>query len=271
MSEMNKYLRQRLQAVSRFLMTGMMMLTLVSFLGGCLYPGGSERSSPETIGEDLQRVQKSVDGYVRDTLSPPVREAAWDAEKKITGVPIDFSLLIGRYLVDIPKSAFERGGRYRYVLLSNDDGFVVRLLDLTLAQRVSDVQQKVNDYRQRTGRLPFATPLPHQESHKQKDGAQDIVYSLDTEALAGKIPALPSPYSSYYLPLIITAEGRVYLDYALDLALLKERATEEDDPILKGTIDARWLFIQHTPFVPAVSLPYRFDAGEPILVRSVGP
>ena len=257
---------KRLIVVRRLFLATTIFFIVSILLSGCLYPG-RDLPSTENISEDLERVQKAVDLYVEETLTPPVREATWDAEKKITGVPVDFSLLIGRYLVDAPKSAYERGGRYQYVLLADDETFIVRLVDLTLSQSVMDVQQKVYAYQQRTGRLPLGEPIIHLAPIGGAGTEDAAVYALDTSALGEAVKSPQSPYSSYRLPLLITARGRVYLDYALDLALMKERAGADDASVLQGKIDARWLLIHHAPFVPALSLPYRFEEDEPVIVR----
>ena len=74
-----------------------------------------------------------------------------------------------------------------------------------------------------------------------------------------------SPFTGHYLPLRITGEGKIIVDYASDLyQMLREN---REYSLQKGE-DIRWILTENSPFVPAYSLPYTVDEhGEPVFLE----
>ena len=94
----------------------------------------------------------------------------------------------------------------------------------------------------------------------------DGVFSIDYKKLNMKEPpTVVSPYSSQLLPLVLNEKGELFVDYSSDLyeALQKHKHTYKEGE------DIRNLLVEHSPFVPAYSLPYTINekTNEPIFLE----
>lgn len=228
---------------------GVPVAFLVLFvLGGCLYPNARTTSEGD-LWRDVTTVERAVQAYVeRQGILPVARpEKAIDP---IEGAPIDMSALYPDWLNPIPSSAFERGGVYRYMAVPVGDGFAVRLADLRILSAVERVQRAVQAYVEVNGRLPSG----------EAKGPSEL--TIDYASLALNEPVLTSPYSGHALSLLMTPKGRVFVDYLLDLALLRQAVTAEGRAV-DGDGDARRLFIDRTLFVPVASVPLVWHGEEP--------
>ena len=78
--------------------------------------------------------------------------------------------------------------------------------------------------------------------------------NLDSE------PYVKSPYTGNNLPVYISTEGELIVDYRSDIYQLMQ---ENDHPYQEGD-DLRQLLTDHYPIVPAYSIPYTMEDGEPV-------
>lgn len=97
-----------------------------------------------------------------------------------------------------------------------------------------------------------------------KDQISDFVYSINFEKLGIKGQmTVPSPYSNNHLPLVASTEGKVYVDYSIDLNLFLQENHLTPTP---GE-DIRMLLVEAYPVVPAYSLPYTVnEENEPVFM-----
>lgn len=226
------------------------LLVVMFLLTGCLFPD-SELEKNQTPNEDqLELVQHSVDEYQDETdgLVPiKTKEADTPEFQKYL---VDFNALKEKQLItETPGNAYENGGTYQYVLLTPDDDPQVKLIDLRMTETIRKVRVELNSYRNEHTYPPFGEEI-----------APDV-YEINYEKLGlDHEPAVTSPYSQKELPIIMDAEGELYVDYRTDLyELLNEH--EHD---YKNGDDIRYLIADKTPFVPAYSLPYTVEDEEPV-------
>ena len=66
---------------------------------------------------------------------------------------------------------------------------------------------------------------------------------------------MKSPYSGTELPIFMTGDGEMHVDYSIDLGQL----LKEDKPNVKPGDDIRQLLVDKYPVVPAYSIPYTVD------------
>lgn len=97
-----------------------------------------------------------------------------------------------------------------------------------------------------------------------KDKITDYIYTIDFKKIGYKEElTVPSPYTNNQLPIIVTTEGDLYVDYSMDLnTFIKENN-------LKPTPgeDIRMLLVEAYPVVPAYSLPYTVNENnEPVFM-----
>ena len=152
--------------------------------------------------------------------------------------PIDFSKISPQYMAEPPGNAFESGGIYQYVLVNVETDPTVKLIDLRIAEQIRSINIRLVAHKY----PPF------------KDTLADNVYSIDFKELGYKEePYVTSPYSQKQLPLVMSGDGTLYIDYAADLyAILKETKEKPE-----SGEDIRSLLVNSSPFVPAYSCPVR--------------
>ncbi|WLR53106.1 hypothetical protein LC040_09535 [Bacillus tianshenii] len=234
--------------IKRFVMlTGMMVL-----LSGCLYPDEQLSKNQVPYESQLQSVQQAVDAFQKDNnglLPIKTRENDTPLYRKY---PVDFNKLLPRYMQDPPGSAYENGGIYQFVLTDVENDPTVKVIDLVSIDKIRDLKLRLMVYRDKHGYPPF----------KEQIGPN--VYALDYEQLGYKeTPYVESPYSENRLEMIADGQGEIYIDYAPDLY----QALKDYEHQLKNGDDIRQLLVENTPIVPAYSVPYTVEDGEPVFMK----
>lgn len=227
-------------------------LLVVILLTGCLYPNNELTQNKVPNEDQLELVQTAIDTYQEDTggLMPiKTKPAETDVFEKYL---IDFNILKENNIISaIPGNAFENGGIYQYTLITPDDNPRVRLIDLRITEEVRKVNVKLDIYRSKNTYPPFGKEI------------EKGVYTINYEALGfADEPYIVSPYSNENLPIVMDADGQLYVDYRIDLYNALE---EFDHKYIEGD-DIRFILAEHTPFVPAYSLPYTILNGEPVFI-----
>lgn len=227
-----------------------MMLLLVSgFLTACGYPQNERAENQIPYEDQLITVQNAVNQY-RDATGGllPIKTRDMDIDQYIK-YPIDFSKLVPTYTAEIPTNAFETGGIFQYILMDVEENPTVKLVDLQAAEAIRSVNVRKSA---NGGQAPIAEILA------------DNVYKFNHEAMGfSEEPTVVSPYSGRNLPMVITGNGDVYIDYAMDLFT----ALQEYKGELKPGQDIRFILYEDNPVVPAYSLPYTVDENnEPIFL-----
>ncbi|ANB58789.1 hypothetical protein GFC29_1489 [Anoxybacillus sp. B7M1] len=230
----------------------MIASVMVLLLAGCLYP--DERLKQNQIPHESQvaSVQQAVDQYRQATgglLPIKTRDMKTPIYQKY---PIDFQMLVPRYMQEPPGNAFESGGIFQYVIVDAETNPTVKLLDLRMADQIRDLKLRLQMYRDSHGYPPF------------KNMVAKGVFTLDYKKLGYKEPPYAiSPFSGNNLPFVIDYNGEIYVDYRIDLydMLKKTKAS------YKPGDDIRDLLVKNSLFVPAYSLPYTIDEhNEPIFL-----
>ncbi|WP_067725446.1 hypothetical protein [Oceanobacillus damuensis] len=228
------------------------LLLSVLLLSGCLYPQSEMKQNQIPYEEQLEMVQRAVDKYKEEQQGlVPIRTKPNETpifEKYL----IDFSLLKEKgYLSEIPGNAYETGGVYQYTLITPEDNPRVRLIDLRMTEAIRSVNVQLEFYR--------SEHLYPAYGEKISEG----VYTIDYDKLGlDNPPTVVSPYSGENLPIIMDVDGNLYADYRIDL----NHALSEYDHEYTNGEDIRYLLADHSPFVPAYSLPYTIADGEPVFL-----
>lgn len=216
-------------------------------LSGCLFP--EEEKAENQVPDDLQlaSVQKAVEEFQADTGVLPIKTRDMDTDIFIK-YPIDFEKLIPKYLAKAPANSFEKGGLFQYIIWDPEEKPTVKLVDLRSAERIRELNIRF-----------MSTYYP---TFKEK--ITDYVYSIDFEKIGYKEDlTVQSPYTNNLLPLVVTTEGEVYIDYSLDLNIFLQENKVKPTP---GE-DIRMLLVDKYPVVPAYSLPYTVDENnEPVFM-----
>lgn len=217
-------------------------------LTGCMYPDEQKAERQIPYEDQLNAVQSAVDQYqeASDGLLP-IKTRDMETDQYIK-YPIDFSKIVPAYTEKIPSNAFENGGIYQYVLMDVEGDPTVKLVDLRTAEKIRElnIRKGINGY----------API--------SDVIVDNVYKLNFELMGYKNEqTVPSPYSDVELPLVITGDGTIYVDYSIEL----NRILTEDKPEVQAGEDIRYLLVEKYPIVPAYSLPYTVNENnEPIFL-----
>ncbi|MDY0405694.1 hypothetical protein P5G51_010080 [Virgibacillus sp. 179-BFC.A HS] len=228
-------------------------LCMVFMLSGCLYPDEELEKNKTPNQDQLETVQKAVDSY-RDQTNGlvPIKTKPMDTpiyEKYI----VDFTMLKERHLLtETPGNAYENGGIYQYVLVDPEKNPTVKLIDLRLSEAIRDVNVKLDLYRDKHLYPPFGKKITAN------------IYTINYKKLGlPSEPYVTSPYSQKNLPIIMDTNGKLYVDYRIDLmdALQKYKHNYQNGD------DIRAILVEHAPFVPAYSLPYTVKDGEPVFLE----
>lgn len=218
-------------------------------LTGCFYPNERRVENQTPYPDQIAIVQQSVNQYKEDTGVLPIdtKEADTPIYEKYV---LDFKTLIPRYLSRPPGNSFAEGGSFLYVLVDVEENPQVRLLDLRLTQEVRNLQLRVNEYLSRHTYLPIDEIL------------ENGYFTLDYKELKLKnTPLVQSPYSREFLPFIVNNDGRVGIDYRLDLYQIIQQEAHN----FEESEDIRHLLVQDSYFVPAHSFPVTVKDGELVL------
>ncbi|WP_430413635.1 hypothetical protein [Lederbergia citrea] len=216
------------------------------FLSGCMYPKDRLAENRIPYEDQIQSVQNAVDNYQEATNGLlPIKTR--DMETPIyLKYPIEFSKLAPQFLSGPPGNAYESGGVFQYVLINVEENPTVKVFDLRIAEKIRELKMRI----QAQGYPPF------------KDAISDNVYTLDYEKLGYKGEQyIISPYTNNNLPLIISGQGELYVDYISDLFL----ALQENGQKYEEGEDILHILAEQSPVVPAYALPYTVNKhNEPI-------
>lgn len=226
---------------------------LIAFLSGCLYPDNELAKNQVPNEAQLEMVQQAVDQFKEQTNGlVPIKTKEKDTpifQKYL----VDFSRLKEEHLIgEIPGTAYENGGIYQYTIITPEENPRVKLIDLRIANALRELHLTLNMYRYEHTYLPYGKEIA--------EGIFRINYKklgLDSE------PYVVSPYSHKNLPIVMSYEGDLYVDYRIDLY----NALKEYEHSYKEGDDIRYLLAENTPFVPAYSLPYTIKNGEPVFMH----
>ncbi|WP_100331427.1 hypothetical protein [Bacillus xiapuensis] len=219
-------------------------------LSGCLFPEDQLAQNKVPYEEQIQSVQSAVNQFAKQNGGLlPIKNK--DADTPLyQKYPIDFKKLVPQFMAEPPGNAFESGGIYQYVLIDVEKKPTVKLIDLRMAEQIREIHMRIQ-----TQKYP-----PYQEEIAQN------VYSLDFKKIGyDEDPYVVSPYTNHNLPIVITGDGNLFVDYSSDLyAALQKTGTKPE----KGD-DIRPLLAQDSMFAPAFSLPYTVDKNnEPVFMAN---
>ncbi|TQR19783.1 lipoprotein [Psychrobacillus vulpis] len=222
----------------------------ILLLAGCGYKSGYEPENLLPYEEQLNAVQNAVNSFKEDSSGLlPIKTRDIETDQYVK-YPIDFKKIVPTYMGKVPANSYEAGGIYQYVLMDVEENPTVKLVDLRIADTLRDINYRkgINGYG------PVAEVIA------------EGVYKLDYKKMGYKSElSVQSPYSDTLLPLVATGDGKVYVDYSIELnRLLQENKTE-----VKQGEDIRHLLTDNYAIVPAYSLPYTVnDKNEPVFMLS---
>lgn len=230
------------------------VMLLVSLTSGCMYKNQIVQESPIQVKESMVLVQQAINDFHDKTGVLPIKTKPMDTpifEKYV----IDFNQLMrGGYLGNIPTTAYEKGGTFVYVFVDVETKPTVKLFDLVAVQDIGEIQQLVNVYKQARGELPIDIDL------------DNGYYSIDYQLLKTDAKQIKSRYSSQFLGLMMDEDGTVSIDYAPEIMKQMQTLTANGKKDAMNTKDLRTLLVDHSFFVPVLSVPYELKNNEPIPV-----
>ncbi|OUN00975.1 MAG: hypothetical protein BAA02_02260 [Paenibacillaceae bacterium ZCTH02-B3] len=215
--------------------------------GGCLYPRDRTPDGGMAPREAALAVQEAVNRYFETHGTLPLFNA--DANvPKYEKFRVDFARLKSAgFLPAPPPAAFEGGGPYLFLIVDEERDPKVRLLDLRVWDRIDGVQRRIREF------LGRGNPLPAGEE------IYPGLWLIDFARLGMRDPGVPSVFSGHILPLMVDADGRVYADYAVDVAEAVRTSGADPGP----ETDLRDLLVERSPLVPVKSPVYRWKDGLP--------
>lgn len=216
-----------------------MFMVVALILTGCMYPAEerTENQIPDQV--QLDGVQRAIEEFQADTGVLPIKTRDMDTDIFIKYL-IDFEKLVPKYLANSPGNSYEKGGIFQYIIWDPENNPTVKLVDLRAAEAIRNLNIRFLTTKYPTFKDPITT----------------YVYSIDYEKLGMDTEiTVPSPYSNNNLPLVVSTDGDVYVDYSIDLNLF----IKENNLTPTPGEDIRTLLIEEYPVVPAYSLPYTVD------------
>ncbi|KGA99155.1 hypothetical protein AJ85_21215 [Alkalihalobacillus alcalophilus ATCC 27647 = CGMCC 1.3604] len=229
-----------------FFLTTVLLLT--TYLAGCFYPEENRVENQIAYPDQLESVRVAVENFQEDTGVLPIRTFEENTPLYHRYV-VDFNQLVPRYLQQAPGTALENGGVFQYVLWDVEDSLQVRVVDLTSINEIQRLYTRVNEHIRKHSYAPVAEVLDHG------------LFKLDYEELGySSEPYVKSPYYETFLPLLLTNDGEVVIDYRIDLNM----ALQEYEHDFQEGEDIRPILLENTYFVPTRSVAYTLDEnGEP--------
>ncbi|UCZ54763.1 glutathione S-transferase domain-containing protein [Bacillus shivajii] len=228
------------------------VIALSIFLTGCLYPDERRGENRIPYEDQIASVQSAVIQYRQDYGVLPIktREADTPIFRKY---PVNFGQLIPKYIQSAPGNSFENGGVFQYVLVNPEEIPEVKLIDLTTTREIQEFQRRIQQYRRQHDYAPV------------KEIVGNELMRLDYKALNyEEEPTISSPFHpNHRLPLLMRTNGDIVVDYSLDIIhYIDEHETDE----YESGDDLRWLLVDHSPFVPAYSIPQTVKNNEVIFL-----
>ncbi|RXT13894.1 hypothetical protein [Ammoniphilus sp. CFH 90114] len=237
--------------VSHIVKLSILFIATILISTGCMYPEERKMENQLPLNVQVQSVQDAIDQFRADTSVLPIatKEAHTPIYEKYI---IQFHQLVPKYLQYTPGAAFEQGGSYLFVLTNVEVKPTVRLLDLKMVENLQDIQSRVTRFYDKNKSLPVAGVM--QPGYFQID--------LKKIGVAKGRDAVESPLTGNILPIIMSAQGVVGIDYQKDLEQII-KGNQEDLPTDK---DIRDLIPENSLYVPVKSFPYALVDGLPSLV-----
>lgn len=225
----------------------LVFLLVAIFLVGCGSPTNFDQSSSRPDDDMLAGVQRAVDEFQKDTGVLPIKTRDQDTDLFIKYL-IDFDKLVPKYIGSPPVNAYEKGGIFQYMIWNPEENPTVKLVDLRVPERIREVNIRFS-----------ASTYP-----QFKEKIIEHVYTINFGNIGFKEDkTVPSPYSNNELPLIVTSEGDVYVDYSIDLY----QYMQENNITASPGQDIRELLVNSYSVVPAYSLPYTVnEKNEPVIM-----
>lgn len=220
-------------------MWGSFVMAVVFFVTGCMYPE-EERQQPTTdVSTFVRAVQDSVNSYMNDNTNEPLVSTDNPSSTEIFR-SISLRDLYPRYLTELPTNSFEMGGNDLYVLVTVDDKPTVKLVDLRFKEQLDETQLAYDRYMRNNKEAPRGELLA------------DGIYVLDTTKLNLKNDTIRSMFSSQQLKFLVSADGKVSVDYMPDInEYLRLNPTDR-----KPGEDLRYVLAKHSLYAPFAANSY---------------
>lgn len=222
-------------------------ILFVTVLSACgsLYPEEELAVKQVPDQDQLASVQRAVEEFQAETGVLPIKNSELDTDIFIKYL-IDFSKLAPKFITKSPGNSFEQGGIFQYIIWDAENDPTVKLVDLRMPERMREVNISF-----------MATTYP-----QFKDEIAPFVYTINFKNIGLKEEVtVASPYSNNQLPLVVSSEGNIYVDYSIDLQLFINENNLKPTP---GE-DIRMLLAEAYPVVPAYSLPYTVDENNEVI------
>jgi len=226
------------------------VIIITVILAGCGYKSGYEPENLLPYEDQLNAVQTAVDSFQEDSSGLlPIKTRDMQTDQYIK-YPIDFSKIIPSKLGKAPANSYEAGGIYQYVLMDVEENPTVKLVDLRIADTLRDITHRKSI----NGFAPIAETIT------------EGIYKLDYKKMGYNSElSVQSPYSDTQLPIVATGDGKVYVDYSIEL----NRLLQETEEQIKPGDDIRFLLTDKFAIVPAYSLPYTVnEKNEPVFMMN---
>ncbi|WP_027723759.1 hypothetical protein [Tuberibacillus calidus] len=215
-------------------------------LSGCLNPGNEKAQNHIAYQSDLTAVQEAVNAYRKDHNGLLPIKNSTEKTPIYKKYPIDFDKL-AHYMANPPTNAYEEGGIFQYVLVDVETHPTVKVIDLTLTNKVEEIQMKINNFRA----IHHFSPI--------KNIVMNGVYTIDYQDLGyERPPYVISPYSGKQLGFVIDNRSKVYINYLPDIY----EAVKASGKAYQEGKDLRPLLVSKSAFVPVESLPYTLKNGQ---------
>ena len=224
---------------------------IIVLLSGCIYPEAEKVQNQTPYEVQVQTVQAAINQFQKDNDGIlPIKNSV-ETTPKYQKYVIDFKRIVPEYMAEPPSNAFESGGVFQYVIVFYENVPIVKIFDLRIAEKLSELKLRVNVQ----GYPPF------------KEKIVNDVYTLDYKKLGyAEEPFVVSPFTNRNLSFVINGNAEIFVDYRIDLyeALKKQMRNKYQ----KGE-DIRDLLLEDSLFVPVYSLPYTFDenTNEPVFLE----
>ena len=228
-------------------MQALLLIISIIVLSGCMYPEELKVENQIPAQDQLDAVQRAINEYKVDTGVLPIKNRDMDTDIFIKYL-IDFEKLVPKYLSAAPANSYEKGGIFQYVIWEAENNPTVKLVDLRTPDKIRDVYARmaVKNYPQ------------------YGQAITDYIFTINHKNIGyEETLTVPSPYTNNTLPLILNSEGKVYVDYSIDLNLFIQ---EQNLSLTEGE-DIRFYLADFYPVLPAYSLPYTVNEhNEPIFM-----
>ncbi|MBJ6363515.1 hypothetical protein ACFOQM_20025 [Paenibacillus sp. GCM10012307] len=229
---------------------GLIVLTALStvMLGGCMYPKENLAQNKASTREAVRNMQTVIEQYQQETGMLPIKNSTSETPKYEKYIVDLAKLQRMAYISELPGVSFEKGGSYYFLIQDEETKPTVKLMDLVTFQAAAEIQGWVDAYRRSNNELPV------------REEAYPGFSWIDYSKLGKKEPAIRSIYSGMTLSAMIDQEGRVFVDYGIDVMKAVERSSENK---AKEGVDLRDLLVASSEFVPVKSTAYHWINGDP--------